>query len=62
MFHLHIYLHKKLPFINITALKEDERPKYVGNIVPYKGADMYEFPACKVCKEPKKHKIDWLRQ
>lgn len=43
-------------------MKDEEVPKYEGNKVIYKGADMYEFPECKVCKEPQKHKIDWLRK
>lgn len=61
MFHLHIYLHKKLPFVNITALGDDEACKYKENIVVYKGTEMYEFPDCKVCQLPKRHKIDWLK-
>mgnify|MGYP004712604585 FL=1 len=63
MFHLHIYLSNKLPFINFTVLRNKEKSKYEENIVMYKGATMYESPdLCKVCKEPVKHKFAWKKR
>lgn len=62
MFHLHVYLHRKLPFLNFTFLKDEEGVKYKENLVHYKGSEMYEFPECKVCKKPITHKIDWLKR
>lgn len=57
MLHIHIYLHKKLPFVNITALGDGEVAQYEKYKFTYKGSDMYEFPECKVCSLPQKHKI-----
>lgn len=62
MFHLHIYLHKKLPFVNVTMLGDEEVAEYKEFEVIYKGAKMYEFPDCKVCTQPKGNKIDWIRK
>lgn len=62
MFHFHIYLHRKLPFLNLTFLGDEEVSQCKEFEVVYKGAKMYEFPDCRVCKQPKGNKIDWLKR
>lgn len=61
MYHLHIYLHRKLPFINMTMFEDGEAEKYLEYKVSYKGAEMHEFPDCKVCRDQVKGKFCWLK-
>jgi len=62
MFHLHIYLHKKLPFFQLTIASDDEASLYKENMIVHKGSKMYNFPNCKVCQHPDMYKIDWIRR
>lgn len=62
MFHLHIYLHKKLPFLSLSFMSNEEVLKYAENKINYKGADLYEFSECKVCQNPNQHRLYWLKK
>lgn len=60
MFHLHIYLHKKLPFLLFTILRNKEVKDYEKYQINYKGLTLYELPKCKVCRDPKKARFSLL--
>lgn len=61
MYHLHIYLHRWTPFLNLNVFEDGESEQYRKYISIYKGREMYVFPDCKVCQKQTKQKFDWIK-
>lgn len=60
-FHLHIYLHKKLPFLNLSGVSECHLENKEVTKVIHKGSELLEFKDCPVCKNEAKFMFLYLK-